>query len=93
MFKIHSDLCNFNLKLGNKQYEKIGLMHMIVAPQISGGWQHNYSTKARQAGHAKEQSVYNILSLDNMMWWFVPCKFFKFSLYICEQGRSLCPCG
>ncbi len=64
MFKIHSDLCNFNLKLGSKLYEKIGLTHMIVAPQISGGRQHNYSNKARQAGHANEQSIYSLMSLD-----------------------------
>ncbi len=31
-------------------------MHRIVLPQQSGGCQHNYSTKARQAGHANEQS-------------------------------------
>jgi hypothetical protein len=28
-----------------------------VAPQQSGGWQHNYSTKTRQAGHTNEQAV------------------------------------
>jgi hypothetical protein len=32
---------------------------MIVAPQLSGGWQHNHSTKARQGG-AKEQSIYSM---------------------------------
>jgi hypothetical protein len=63
MFKIHSELCNFNLKLGSKLYEKIGLTHMIVAPQISGGWQHNYSNKARQT-RSKEQSIYFLMSLD-----------------------------
>jgi len=29
-----------------------------VAPQLSGGWQHNYSTKTREASHANEQSFY-----------------------------------
>jgi hypothetical protein len=32
-------------------------------PQLSGGWQHNYSTKTRQAGCANEQSMYSLLSL------------------------------
>jgi len=29
-------------------------------PQLIGGWQHNYSTKARQAGHVNEQSIYSL---------------------------------
>jgi len=28
-----------------------------VAPWLSGGWQHNYSNKTRQAGCDKEQSI------------------------------------
>jgi hypothetical protein len=28
-------------------------MYMIVMPQLSGGWQHNYSTKTRQAAMSK----------------------------------------
>jgi len=35
-------------------------LHLIVAPQLSGGWQHKYSTKARQAGHANEQFMYSL---------------------------------
>ena len=38
-------------------------MHQIVAPQLSCGWQHNYSTKTRQVGRANEQS--NIFSYVN----------------------------
>jgi hypothetical protein len=38
-------------------------LHLIVAPQLSGGWQHYYSTKARQAGRTNEQSIYSQLSV------------------------------
>ncbi len=41
-------------QLCSKQYNKI---YMIVGPQLSGGWQYNYSTKTRQAGRANEQSM------------------------------------
>jgi hypothetical protein len=44
-----SILHNLNLKLCSKQYHKIVLVHLIVAPQLCSGWQHNYSTKTRQA--------------------------------------------
>jgi hypothetical protein len=47
----------------SNQYYKIDLLHLIVAQQLSGGWQHNYSTKTRQAGHANEQSMYSWLSM------------------------------
>ncbi len=46
------------LKLCNKQYYKIDLKHKIAAPQLSGGWQHDYSAKTRQAFHANEQSIH-----------------------------------
>ncbi len=36
---------------------------MIVAPQLGGNRQHNYSTKTRQAGHANEQSMYSLMSM------------------------------
>jgi hypothetical protein len=51
------------LKLCSKQYNKIDLSHLIVAPQLSGGWRHNYSTKTRQAGCANEQSMYSLISM------------------------------
>jgi hypothetical protein len=39
-----------NLKLCSKQYNRIFVLHLIVVPQTSSGWQHNYSTKkGRQA--------------------------------------------
>jgi hypothetical protein len=38
-------------------------LHLIVSPQLSSGWQLNYSTKARQAGHANEQSMYSHMSM------------------------------
>jgi hypothetical protein len=35
-----------------------------VAPKLSSGWQHNYSTKTRQAGRANEQSMYSLMSMS-----------------------------
>jgi hypothetical protein len=35
------ELCCLNLKLYSEQYNKIDLLHLIVMPQLSGGWQHN----------------------------------------------------
>jgi hypothetical protein len=35
-----------------------------VAPQLSGGWQHNYSTKTMKAGCANGQSMYSLMSMD-----------------------------
>jgi hypothetical protein len=52
-----------NLKLCSKKYNKIDILHLIVVPQLSGGWQHNYSTKTRQAGHANEQPMYSLISM------------------------------
>jgi hypothetical protein len=57
--KLHST----NLKLGSKEYNIILLLHLIVAPQLSRGWRHNYSTKTRQAGPANEQSMYSLMSM------------------------------
>jgi hypothetical protein len=54
---------NLNLKLCSKLYNKIHLLHLIVTPQISVGWQHNYSTKTRQAGCTNEQSMYYLMSM------------------------------
>jgi len=34
-----------------------------VAPQLSIGWRHTYSTKTRQAGHANEQSMYSLMPM------------------------------
>jgi hypothetical protein len=34
---------------------------MCFAP--GSGWQHNYSTKARPAGWANEQSMYSLMSM------------------------------
>ncbi len=39
---------------------------MIVAPQLSSGWQHNYSNKTRQAGWANEQSIYYLMSMGSI---------------------------
>jgi len=32
-----------------------------VVPHLSDGWQHNYSTKTKEAGRANEQSMYILL--------------------------------
>ncbi len=49
-FWMLSELHNLNLKLRTKQYNEIDLLHLIVVPQLSGGWQHNHPTKTdRQA--------------------------------------------
>jgi hypothetical protein len=58
-----SKLHSLNLKLCSKQYNKKFVLHLIVAPQLSSGWRHNYSTKTRQAGQDNEQSVYFLLCL------------------------------
>jgi hypothetical protein len=38
-------------------------LHLIVAPELSGGWQHNHSIKIRQLGCANEQSIYSLMSM------------------------------
>jgi hypothetical protein len=53
-----SDLHSFKLKFCSKEHNKNFLKYLIVAPQLSSGWQHNYSTKTRLAGRANEQSMY-----------------------------------
>jgi len=58
-----SELHSLNLKLCSKQYNKKFVLHLIVAPQLSSGWQHNYSTKTRLAGRANEQSMYSLMSM------------------------------
>jgi hypothetical protein len=56
-----SELHSLNLKLYSKQYNKKFVLHLIVAPQLCSGWQHNCSTKTRQAGRANEQSMYSLM--------------------------------
>jgi len=57
-----SELHSLNLKLYSKQYNKKFVLHLIVVPQLSSGWWHNYSTKTRQAGRANEQSMFSLMS-------------------------------
>ncbi len=52
-----SELHSLNLKLCSKQYNAQFVLHLIVAPQLTSGLRHNYSTKTRQAGQANEQSM------------------------------------
>jgi hypothetical protein len=66
-FGIRFELHNFNLKLYNKQYHKNISFHLIMAPQLSGGWQHNYSTKTRQVGRANEQSIFSLMSMSGSL--------------------------
>jgi hypothetical protein len=58
-----SELHSLNLILCNKQHNKKFVLHLIVVPQLSSGWQHNYSAKTRQAGWANEQSMYSLMSM------------------------------
>ncbi len=50
-----SKLHSLNLKLCGKPYNKNFVLHLIVAPQLGGGWQLNYSTKTRQAKQRYEK--------------------------------------
>jgi hypothetical protein len=53
-----------NRRLNNvKHCNKYFLLHLMVAPQLSSGWRHNYSTKTRPAGHAKEQPMHSLMSM------------------------------
>jgi hypothetical protein len=54
---------SLNLKLYSKQHHKSFVLHLIVVPELSSGWQHNYSTKTRQAGCADEQFMYYLMSM------------------------------
>jgi hypothetical protein len=56
LFELH----NFNFNLCSKQNNKINLLHQIVATQLTGGWQHNHSTKKRQAGRKNEQFIFSL---------------------------------
>jgi hypothetical protein len=58
-----SELHSLNLKLYRKQYNKFFLLHLIVVPQLSSGWRHNYAIKTRWAGYANEQSMYPLMSM------------------------------
>ncbi len=51
-------------------------MNLIVVPQLSGGWQHNYSTQTREAGCANEQSMYslNVYGLHGLILFLVSGK-------------------
>jgi len=42
-------------------------LRLIVAPQLSGGWQHDYSNKTRLAGHTNKQSMYYLMSMINAL--------------------------
>jgi len=53
------------LKLCSKQYNKKVVLHLIVAPQQSIGWQLNYSTKTRPAGRANQQSMHYLMSMEH----------------------------
>ncbi len=58
-------LRNLNLKFCREQNNKNDLLHLIVIPQLSDGWEHNYSTKTSQVGLANEQYMF---SLKSMLW-------------------------
>jgi hypothetical protein len=52
-----SELNSLNLKLCSKQYTKKFVLYLIVVPEPSNGWRHNYSTKTWQVDWANEQSM------------------------------------
>jgi hypothetical protein len=54
----------FEFKVMWQAVLKTDLLHWIVEPQLNGGWRHNYSSKTRLAGHAKEQPIYSLLSMS-----------------------------
>jgi hypothetical protein len=60
-----SELHNLNWKLCSKQYNKKFVLHLIVVPQLSISWQHNYSTKTSKAGWANELSMYSLMSMND----------------------------
>jgi len=72
------ELQGLNLKLCIKQYNENFVLPLIVAPQLSSGWQHKYSTKTRPAGRTNEQSMYSPMSLQHPLnkWSFTLVKFF-----------------
>jgi hypothetical protein len=57
IFRCSLSLHSLNLKLCSKQLNKNFVLYLMLAPQLSSGWQHNYSTKTRQMGCANEQSI------------------------------------
>jgi hypothetical protein len=61
-----SELHSLNLNLCSKQYNRNFILHLIVVPQLSSGWQHNYTTKISQAGWANKQSMYSLMSMAAM---------------------------
>jgi hAT family C-terminal dimerisation region len=75
-----SELHSLNLKLCSKQYNKIFVLHLIVAPQLCSGWRHNSSTKTRQAGRANEHSLMSM---------FLPQKSFSCFLVPWKLSRTL----
>jgi hypothetical protein len=64
---MHSELHNLNLKLCSKQYNNF-FLHLIVVPQLSSGWRHNYSTKTWQTDWANEQSMYSLMSMAGLLY-------------------------
>jgi len=58
-----SELHSLNLKLCCKKYNKNFGLHLIVVPQLSSGWQNNYTTNTRQVGHANQQCKYSLMSM------------------------------
>ncbi len=59
-FQILSELHKLYLKFCGTEHYKIDILHWIVTPQLSGGQQHDYSTK--QCRRAVPMSSLSILS-------------------------------
>jgi hypothetical protein len=62
-FYMLSELHSLEFKLCSNPFIKIVLLHLIMVPQLSGGWRHNYMTKTRQVGFPNEQSMYSLKSV------------------------------
>jgi hypothetical protein len=85
-FYMLSELHSLNLKLCSKQYNKKFVLHLIVAPHISSGWQHNYSTKTRQLGRANEQAMYSLISMHLIA--MLPPHFSTVVNYECKMSMT-----
>jgi hypothetical protein len=75
-----------------KQYKKI-VWHQIVVPQLGSSWQHNYSTKTRQASWANEWSMYYLMSMGRTKHYSILCPFVSYEEMKCGEKVFLCHCG
>ncbi len=82
-----SELHSLELKLYRKQYNKNFGLHLIVVPQLSSGWQHNYSTKKRQTGRQWALYVFSYVYGATL-----PIIIIKFDNQLTHQGPNKLEC-